>query len=463
MENAKHQSVQEVREQRLSVGTKAIFGMGDYLNTVTYGMIAAFLMAFLTDTIMIPMAAVTAIMSLSKLWDAVNDPIIGVIIDKSRSRWGVYRPWVLFGAIPFAISNIIIWAPIGHWSEGAKIGYVSVVYCLYMVFFTAYHIAYGSLGGTMTQNTDDRGSLYGYRLGTSQLLFWLLTVLWLPAVNLLMSKGGLAQDKAYFTAAILFTLPGILFAFLLFKRAKEVVEPPKSTKLPAKDLWHFVSRNPALIMCMVGQFVCGIYAYGRQTVMMYYFTYYAGNANLFTLYNFISIGCGIAGPFTAPFLMNKIGNKGKVVAIGAIGSGALFCAMYFINAGTNPVLFYLFAGISGYLNGLISASLYACMLDTIEVGQLKTGIRASAFAVSMCHFANKLGMTLSTAGVGAVLAALGFAANQTQNAAVTGWINNFFTWAPGIIGVAVGIAFLFYKLDRESYYQVLEQLKARDE
>ena len=426
MENAKHQSVQEVREQRLSVGTKAIFGMGDYLNTVTYG-------------------------------------IIGVIIDKSRSRWGVYRPWVLFGAIPFAISNIIIWAPIGHWSEGAKIGYVSVVYCLYMVFFTAYHIAYGSLGGTMTQNTDDRGSLYGYRLGTSQLLFWLLTVLWLPAVNLLMSKGGLAQDKAYFTAAILFTLPGILFAFLLFKRAKEVVEPPKSTKLPAKDLWHFVSRNPALIMCMVGQFVCGIYAYGRQTVMMYYFTYYAGNANLFTLYNFISIGCGIAGPFTAPFLMNKIGNKGKVVAIGAIGSGALFCAMYFINAGTNPVLFYLFAGISGYLNGLISASLYACMLDTIEVGQLKTGIRASAFAVSLCHFANKLGMTLSTAGVGAVLAALGFAANQTQNAAVTGWINNFFTWAPGIIGVAVGIAFLFYKLDRESYYQVLEQLKARDE
>ena len=217
MENAKHQSVQEVREQRLSVGTKAIFGMGDYLNTVTYGMIAAFLMAFLTDTIMIPMAAVTAIMSLSKLWDAVNDPIIGVIIDKSRSRWGVYRPWVLFGAIPFAISNIIIWAPIGHWSEGAKIGYVSVVYCLYMVFFTAYHIAYGSLGGTMTQNTDDRGSLYGYRLGTSQLLFWLLTVLWLPAVNLLMSKGGLAQDKAYFTAAILFMLPGMLFAVLLFK------------------------------------------------------------------------------------------------------------------------------------------------------------------------------------------------------------------------------------------------------
>jgi hypothetical protein len=163
MENAKHQSVQEVREQRLSVGTKAIFGMGDYLNTVTYGMIAAFLMAFLTDTIMIPMAAVTAIMSLSKLWDAVNDPIIGVIIDKSRSRWGVYRPWVLFGAIPFAISNIIIWAPIGHWSEGAKIGYVSVVYCLYMVFFTAYHIAYGSLGGTMEMVWDQELGQYVMR------------------------------------------------------------------------------------------------------------------------------------------------------------------------------------------------------------------------------------------------------------------------------------------------------------
>lgn len=144
--------------------------------------------------------------------------------------------------------------------------------------------------------------------------------------------------------------------------------------------------------------------------------------------------------------------------------GALFCAMYFINAGTNPVLFYIFAGISGYLNGLISASLYACMLDTIEVGQLRTGIRASAFAVSLCHFSNKLGMTLSTAGVGAVMAVLGFAANQVQNTSVLAWINNFFTWAPGVIGVAIGLVFLFgYKLDRESYYKVLSQLKAKSE
>ena len=147
MENAKHQSVQEVREQRLSVGTKAIFGMGDYLNTVTYGMIAAFLMAFLTDTIMVVC-------------------ILG------------------HGPAQRAVGNMI----------GSKENHVQAV--------------------------------------DSQLLFWLLTVLWLPAVNLLMSKGGLAQDKAYFTAAILFTLPGILFAFLLFKRAKEVVEPPKSTRMP---------------------------------------------------------------------------------------------------------------------------------------------------------------------------------------------------------------------------------------
>ena len=121
-----------------------------------------------------------------------------------------------------------------------------------MVFFTAYHIAYGSLGGAMTQNTDDRGSLYGYRLGTSQLLFWLMTVLWLPLINLLMS-GGMAQDKAYFTAAIIFTVPGLLFAVLLYRNSREVVEPQKSTKLPAKDLWHFVIQNGPLLMVMFGQ------------------------------------------------------------------------------------------------------------------------------------------------------------------------------------------------------------------
>ena len=170
------QTVTEVKESRLSVKQKVLFGMGDYLNTITYGMISAFLMAFLTDTLLIPMAAVTAIMSLSKLWDAINDPVIGVIIDKSRSPKGVYRPWLIRMMVPFALSNILLWLPIGHWSTSAKITVVSIVYCLYMVFFTAYHIAYGSLGGAMTQNTDDRGSLYGYRLGTSQLLFWLMTV-----------------------------------------------------------------------------------------------------------------------------------------------------------------------------------------------------------------------------------------------------------------------------------------------
>ena len=161
--------------------------------------------------------------------------------------------------------------------------------------------------------------------------------------------------------------------------------------------------------------------------------------------------------------MEKCGNKGRIVALGAIGSGALYVAMNFINAGTNPLLFYIFAGVSGYFNGLIMAAVYACMLDTIEVGQYKTGIRASAFAVSLCHFANKLGMTISTAGVGAVLAALGFAANQTQNEQVLFWINGFFTWAPGVIGIVVGIVFLFYKLNRERYYEILAKLKERAE
>ena len=456
------QTVNEVRESRLSVRQKAIFGLGDYLNTVTYGMIGAFLMAFLTDTLLIPMAAVTAIMSLSKLWDAINDPVIGVIIDKSRSPRGVYRPWLTRMMVPFALSNILLWLPIGNWSTGAKITCVSIVYCLYMVFFTAYHIAYGSPGGAMTQNTDDRGSLYGYRLGTSQLLYWLLTVLWLPLINLLM-KGGMSQANAYFTAAIVFTVPGLFFAVLLYRNSREVVAPPKSAKLPARDLLHFVIRNGPLMMCMVGQFVCGIYMYGRSGVMMYYFTYYAGNTNLFTIYNLIAIGCGIAGPFTAPYLMEKIGNKGKVVSLGALGSGILYIVMNFINAGTNPVLFYIFAGVSGYFNGLIMAAVYACMLDTIEVGQLKTGIRASAFAVSLCHFANKLGMTISTAGVGAVLAAYGFVANQAQNENVMYWINAFFTWAPGVIGVVVGVIFLFYRLNRDRFYEILTQLKAKEE
>ncbi len=452
------QSVTEVKEMRLSIGQKLCFGAGDWLNTMTYGMIAAFLMAFLTDNMLVPMGAVALIMSLSKVWDAVNDPLIGIAIDKSRSKHGVYRPWLIRMMVPFAITNILLWVPISKWGNAPKITYVAIVYCAYMVFFTAYHIAYGSLAGTMTQNTEDRGQLFGFRLGFSQLMFWGMSTAWIPMVAAFGKNGN---PWATFIVATIFTVPGFIFAVLLFKVSREVVEPPKSTKLPAKQLGLFVVKNPALIMTMLGQFVNGIYSYGRQAVQIYYFTYYAGNVGLFTVYNFISIGCGIAGPFTAPLIQKAFGNKGKAVALGCIGSGALFIVMYWINAGTNPVLFFILAGISGYFNGIVMASVYACMLDTIEVGELKTGIRASAFAVSLCHFANKLGMAISTGVVGAMLAGAGFVANQAQNAQVLGLINGWFTYIPGIIGVVIGIIFLFYKLSTKKYYEILTELKEK--
>ncbi len=457
------QSVEEVREQRLSIPTKAIFGFGDWLNTITYGMIGAFLMIFCTDTLLLPTAAVTLLLSVSKLWDAVNDPIIGAIIDKSRSKWGVYRPWLLFGSVPFAIVGILVFAPIGGWSQTGKLVYLWILYCTYMVVFTIYHIAYGALGGAMTQNTDDRGSLYSYRLGTSQLLYWMLSSTFLIMVSSFVARG-MRQDTGYFLAAAIYILPGIFFAALLFSKSKEVVAPPKSTKLPASQLWQFVIRNAPLLMCMAGQFVCGIYMYGRSTVMMYYFTYYAGNANLYSLYSFISIGCGIAGPFSAQFIMAKLGNKGKCVALGTIGSGLLFALMYFVNCGTQPVLFYILAGISGYFNGLVMASVYAAMLDTIEYGQYKTKVRAGAFAVSLCHFANKLGMTIIIALIGVQLTTLGYIANQAQNDAVLKCINGWFTLYPGIIGIIIGLIFLFcYKLDRNTYYDILQKLKAEQQ
>jgi GPH family glycoside/pentoside/hexuronide:cation symporter len=215
------------------------------------------------------------------------------------------------GSIPFALVAILIFFPAPSWSMNGKIIWFSVLYMMYMVVFTIYHISYGALGGTMTQNSDDRGSLFGYRLGSSSAMYWVLSTL-------------------------------------------------------------------------------------------------------------------------------------------------------FINPATNIVLFFVLAAIAGYFQGLITASVYACMLDTIELGQLNTGIRASAFIVSLCHFSNKLGMTIITAATGGILAFLGYVANAEQNANVLMAMNVIFTLAAGIIGIGLGIMFMFYKLDRKAYYDVLEKLKLKE-
>lgn len=454
--------VEQIRSQRLSTPIKAVFGMGDWLNTMTYGMMGAFLMYFYSDVIVIPLGVVTTVMSLSKLWDAINDPVIGIIIDKTRSRWGVYRPWLLFSSIPFAIIAILCFAPTGNWGSSASTTWFVVIYMLYMVVFTMYHIAYGALGSAMTQNPDDRGSLFGYRLGSSQAMYWVLSSTFLPLVGLISSRMGMETQWAYFISACIFTLPGIIFAAVIFAKCKEVVPPPKSTKMPFKSMVNVVAKNPPLLMAMAGQFVCGIYQTGRSTVMMYYFTYFVENMAMFSIYNLIGVGCGILGPFTAPYLQAKFGNKGRVVALGGIVAGLCFSLMFWVNPMNNVGLFLVLAGIGGYFQGLISASVYACMLDTVEYGQWKTGVRASGFIVSLCHFANKVGMTIVTAGAGGLLAALGYVANQSQNPQVLSAINIIFTIGSGVIGIALGIMFLFYKLDRDTYYDILEKLKLRE-
>jgi sugar (glycoside-pentoside-hexuronide) transporter len=459
--NAAGISVSKIKEKRLSIPIKTVFGLGDWLNTMTYGIMGTFLMFFYTDVVIIPIGVVTTVMALSKLWDAINDPVIGVIIDKSRSRWGVYRPWLLFGSIPFALVAILIFFPAPSWSMNGKIIWFSVLYMIYMVVFTIYHIAYGALGGTMTQNSDDRGSLFGYRLGSSSAMYWVLSTLFIPLVLLLSSKG-LERHTSYLWAVSIFTLPGILFAGIIFIKCREVVKPPKSTKMPFKDMVKIVSANPPLIMTMIGQFVCGIYQTGRGTVMIYYFTYFVKDIGMLSLYTAISMGIGIIGPFTAPLISEKIGNKGRTVVLGAFVDGVCFILMFFINPATNIVLFFVLAAIAGYFQGLITASVYACMLDTIELGQLNTGIRASAFIVSLCHFSNKLGMTIITAVTGGILGFLGYVANAEQNANVLMAMNVIFTLAAGIIGIGLGIMFMFYKLDRKAYYDVLEKLKLKE-
>ena len=456
-------SIEDVKRDKLTFGTKISFGLGDWLNTMTYGLMAAFLMFFYSDIIIMPIAVVATIMSLSKFFDAITDPICGVLIDKTRSKHGVYRPWLIYSALPFALVAIAIFAPIAGWNYNAQIAYFTILYLIYTVVFTVYHIAYGALGGTMTQNPDDRGSLFGYRLGFSQAMFWLLSSTFIPLAGIISANGtAMHPQYGWFFAAAIFVLPGIIFAFTLFKKSKEVVQPPKTTKMPFKSMIQVVSKNPPLMMTMFGQLANGIYGMGRMTVQMYYFEHFVGNIALFSVFNLISIGCGIAGPFTAPLLQKWIGNKGWVVTIGAGISGIMMTLMFFISPATNLVLFFVLAAVAGYTMGLVSASLYACMLDTIELAQLNTGLRASAFIVSMCHFSNKVGMTISTAGVGGVLAVLGYTAGVQQSEAVLSGINIMFTVFPGIFSLIVAFVFLFYRLNRDRFYEVLQQLKDKE-
>ena len=447
--------ISKIPNGKVPLISKIAYGMGDVGCNFSWMFVGNFLMIFYTDVFGISMGAVSMLMLFSRFWDAINDPIIGGLSDRTKSKWGRYRPWLVIAAPLTAVILVLTFWAHPDWSNTNKVIYMVITYCILVVGYTCVNIPYGALCGAMTQDIEERGKINTSRSVSAMIAISIINIITVP----LISKLGNGSDRqGYLLIAILYGTIFALCHIFCFAKTKEVVELPAAEKRPVIVELKAVMKNKPYMLAFIGQLLFGFTLYGRNANALYYFTYVEGSVSFFSIYSLVIMIPSIIGAACFPIVFKWTKNKGRTASIFAILTGICMIILFNFIAVTSPILFYAFSGLSQFFFSGFNTAIYAVIPDCAEYGEWRTGIRNDGFQYAFISLGNKIGMALGTSLLALALGSFGYVANQPQNNVILGVMKHSFTTIPGVMWIVTGIVLLFYKLNKDTYNKIVHEL-----
>ncbi len=440
---------------KLTVKEKIGYSLGDTASHFVWDMVGFWLLFFYTDVYGISAAAAGTIMLVARFWDMAIDPVIGIVADRTNTRWGKFRPYILFGAIPYAVLAILTFTT-PNFGEVGKIIYAGATYVLLMTAYATINLPYSALGAVMTDDTYERAGLNTYRFIAGFTGQFIVTGL---ALTLAEFFGGGNKAQGFQYTVFLFAGLSLIFFFITFRATKERVQPPKAQE---NSLWEDVSNlfsNKAwIILALVGIISFIMFAM-QNAAIAYYFKYYLGRENNVQLFNVIgTVALIVALPLSKP-LAKKFGNKNVFIASSLI-SGLFFMLIYLPGV-TDITTIYVFNIIAKMAYAPAVPLLWTMIADSADYGEWTTGRRATGLYFSAAVFAQKAGWGIGAAIAGWILGMTGFVANIVQsNTAITG-IKLLVSVIPGILYMSCAIFMIFYRIDSKTTTLMKQELDAR--
>ncbi len=431
---------------KVPVLQKMCYTCGDLGVNLMHNIISSYFMLFMTNIMGIAPVIGGVIFAIARIWDAINDPLMGSISERVKPRkLGRYRSWMAFAIVPYAVFFVLCFTN-PELSMGAKIVYIGCIYICYGMSATMFQVPYGSLASVMTTNTQQYSILGVFRDYGANIAG---TVVSLTAVILITHFGGDMNTQEGFTrTAILVGVVAVLFMCLAVFGTKERVQTTvEPTKL--KDCMKAFTKNrPSQILCGVVFFFSLGNAF-RLVWTPYYCMYYLGDANVISTILSIMFAIPLGMLLLVPFLTKKFGKK-TVLAFGNIflaGSGIFF--MFAKDSYFLIILASIFCGLS---LGMAFSVIWGMLPDTVNYGEWKTGIRASGFIYAIGVFAVKLGSAVANFGAGTYLSILGYDASLGMNQLPE--VQEGINLANGLTAIFFGVCALiilsFYKLDKNT-------------
>jgi GPH family glycoside/pentoside/hexuronide:cation symporter len=428
------------------------YGFGDFGFNLYWTTIASFLAAFYTDVFGISAAAAGTMLLTTRIIDAFTDPIMGAIADRTRSRFGKYRPYLLYAGIPMAGAAVLTFTT-PDLDSGGKLLWAYGTFTLMMLAYTILNIPYSALSGVMTARSQDRTTLNSIRFlfafggGAFVNYFTLPLVQYLGAGNV---------ERGWQLTMLIYGLSAAAIFVVSFTMTRERIEPaPAQQTSPLRDIGDLTRNGPWIILFVLAMVVMMTITM-RAGSAYYYFTYYLERPDLlpdYLLWQMIAYACGAV---LAP-VMTRYVDKARLLMILMAIVGTLSIAFYFV---PKDMIWAIFA-----LNILISLALgpkspltWSMYADTADYNEWKTGRRATAITFSTATFAQKLGGSLGSAGMLWVLAAIGYAANQAQSGASQTGIALLQTAIPGLFAIVAVFVTNFYTLTGRQLKDIQEAL-----
>lgn len=446
------------------------YGFGDMASSMFWKLFGAYLMIFYTDVFGLPAAVVGTMFLITRIWDSAFDPIVGVVADRTHSRWGKFRPYLLWLAAPFGIIGILTFVT-PDWSPTGKLIYAYVTYSLMMMIYSAINVPYASLLGVMSPNPKERNTLSTYRMTFAYIGSFIALLLFMPLVNFFSgnSKELTDQQTGWTLAVVVIAILCIVLFFGCFAWTKERVKPIKETQNPLKeDLKDLFKNKPWWILLGAGVAAL-VFNSIRDGATVYYFKYFVVEEDYATvsffgmsfvlsgLYLALGQAANIIGVIAAAPVSNRIGKRNTYMWAMIIAT-VLSVIFYWFDK-EDLIWMFVFQALISVCAGSIFPLLWSMYADCADYSELKTGNRATGLIFSSSSMSQKFGWAIGTAVTGWLLGFFGFQANAVQSEEAISGIKMFLSFLPAI-GTILSVVFIsMYPLTENKMKDITTELE----
>jgi len=454
---------------RPGFGEKVCFGFGDLASVLYWQTFMAYLVFFYTDVFGITAIAAGTMIAVSRVLDGVIDPVVGMIADRTQTRFGKFRPFLLWLCVPFAITGVLTFTTPGFGPSG-KLIWAYSTYILLMVLYTAINIPYTAMLGVISPNSDDRTQissikfLFAFGAGT------LVSATLLPMAK---AFGGSNAARGWQMSFVVYGIAATIFFLITFFGTRERVTPPEGQKTSiGRDLKDLFTNKPwVILLCTTVTFI--LYIATRMSVTAHYFKYYVGHQHvnfgfyqaewgfegLVSAFNTLGQACSIGGVLLVAFISRALGKKRAFIVLYVLSLIAT-AAFYFIKPG-QVWLMFLLQGLGSAAGAPLSALIWAMYADTADYSEWRNGRRATGLVFSASTMSQKFGWAIGALAATEVMTLTGFVPNAKQTEESLHSLVLLVSLIPAGLGLLSLIPLSLYKLDEKTMLKISKDLAER--